>query len=161
MCVFLKRKVASLLEQKNGFTWPGEPNTTHMARGLYFALPTMNKFFLLFLRGCYYNAKAGIFGWMPEIQDFLKQFCYSNLLYLFSFLFPSTPVMHLHIFRPGPSFVLQVHSLQTLLHAGDPLLPFPKGLLSQKILNKISPIGSIFCIFRKILFIFSSMRLFD
>lgn len=155
------RKVASLLKQKNDFTWPREPNTTHMARGLYFALPTMNKFFLLFLCGCYYKAKAGIFGWMPEIQDFLKQFCCSNHLFFFSFLFPNTPLMHLHIFRSSPRFILQVHSLQTLFHAGDPLLPFPKGLLSQKILYRTSPISSIFFIFRKILFIFSSVGPFD
>lgn len=42
-----------------------------------------------------------------------------------------------------------------LFHAGDLLLPFPEGPLSQKILYRTSPIGSISCIFWKILFIFS------
>ena len=83
--------VASLLKQKNDFTWPGESNATCMARGLYFALQTMSKFLLLFLCACYYNAKAGIFGWIPEMQDFLKQFCSSNYLFFFFFLFLPSP----------------------------------------------------------------------
>lgn len=46
----------------------------------------------------------------------LSTFCCSNHLFFFSFLFPSTPLMHLHICRSSPRFILQVHSLQTVPH---------------------------------------------
>lgn len=132
-----------------------------MARGLYFALPTMSEFFLLFLWVVIIMQRQEYLVECQKCRISLSSFCCSNHLFFFSFLFPATPLLHLHIFRSSPRFILKVHSLQTVFHAGDPLLPFPKGPLSQKILYRTSPIGSIFCIFRKISFIFSSVRPFD
>lgn len=118
-------------------TSPGleNPMVMCMARGVYFALQAMSKFFLLFLCCCYYNAKLEIFGWIPEVQDFLKQFCSSNHLFLFSFLSPSTLLMHMHIFRPSPRFILREHSLKTLFHTANPLLTCVKGLLAYWFMN--------------------------
>lgn len=156
------RKVASLLRQKNDFMWPGESNAACMAGGLYFTFQTVNKFLLPFLRGCCYNGKARIFGWIPEMQDFRKEFCSSNHLWFsFSSFSPSTPLMHLCIFRPSPRFILELHSLQALLCAADPLLPCPKGLLLQKMLYGTSPIGPISGLSRKILLILGSLGPFD
>lgn len=153
------REVASLVKQKDYFTWPGEHNATHVAKGLYFALQTMNKFLLQFLRGYYCNAEARRFGSVPEKEDSLKQFYSSNQLFFFSFLSPTSLLMCLFTFWPSPMFYEYIHCRLRSLQP-DPLLSCPKGLLVQNKLHRTSPIGSISVLSKKILLMFSSLRPF-
>lgn len=119
-CVYaylLWGRLQAYLNRKNDFTWPGGSNATCRARGLYFALQTMKKIFLLFLCVWYYSVKARIFVWIPDTHDFLKQFCSSNHLFLFSFLSPSAQLMHLHNFRPCPRFILGIYFADSVPHS--------------------------------------------
>lgn len=133
------RKVASLLKQKNDFTWPGEPNTTCMARGLYFALPTMKNSFssssvvvIIMLREEY----------LVECQKRrISLSSFAAVTTSFSFL-SSSLVLHSWTYTFSDSaqglFCKYMHCW--LFHAGDPLLPFLKVHLVRRFFIELLPL---------------------